>query len=131
MLATKVTFLLLAILGLAKAQSCRQIMKNYYQTEDQYYDIGCDEKDLESDKTLLYRCRFLQKKMDIVGRQYYDFGDWSHWSQCSGVQQQRVKQSCTGRKETQTKSCTNESTNKISKISTFQFLKYQANQIEF
>ena len=73
MLATKVAFLLLAIFGLAKAQNCGRLMKSFYQTEDQYYDLGCDEKDIES-KTLLYRCRFLQKKMDIVGRQYYDLG---------------------------------------------------------
>ena len=73
MLATKVIFLLLAILALGKTQNCREIMKSYYQTEDQYYDLGCDAKNLGS-KTLLYRCRFLQKKMDIVGRQYYDLG---------------------------------------------------------
>ena len=72
------TTVILIFLGtsvtLAQGLSCKTIMMSYYQTEDQYYDLGCDRTDDESDKALLYRCGFLQKKMDITGRQYYDFG---------------------------------------------------------
>ena len=46
----------------------------FYQTEDQYYDLGCDQINDDSEKVLIYRCRFLQKKMDIMGKNYYDFG---------------------------------------------------------
>ena len=50
------------------------IMNSFYQTEDQYYDLGCDKINPDSPKVLVYRCRFLQKKMDIFGKKYYDFG---------------------------------------------------------
>ena len=73
MLAWKVTFWLMILTSLAQTKRCREIMTSFFQTEDKFYDLGCDEEDLSS-KTLLYQCRFLQKKMDIVGRQYYDFG---------------------------------------------------------
>ena len=77
MLATlKGILLLLAFLanfslGLATTE-CMKIMTVYYQTEDQYYELGCDRE--VTSQSLLYRCRFLQKKMDIFGRKYYDFG---------------------------------------------------------
>ena len=75
MLATTVILILVGIsVTSAQELSCKTIMTSFYQTEDQYYDLGCDGINKESEKVLLYRCRFLQKKMDIVGRQYYDFG---------------------------------------------------------
>ena len=113
MLVTKVIFLLSAIFALGRTQNCREIMKSYYQTEDQYYDLGCDDAKNIGSKTMLYRCRFLQKKMDIVGRQYYDFGGWSQWLPCLDGHQERVKESCTGRKETQSKSCNIEPMSKV------------------
>ena len=76
MLATKVIifFVLVGIsVTSARKLSCKTIMNSFYQTEDQYYDLGCDSINDDSEKVLLYRCRFLQKKMDIMGKQYYDF----------------------------------------------------------
>ena len=75
MLATTVVLILLRV-SVTSAQElcCKTIMTSFYQTEDQYYDLGCDRTDDNSDKALLYRCGFLQKKMDITGRQYYDLG---------------------------------------------------------
>ena len=64
MLATKVILLLLAILGLGKTQKCKEIAKKYHETEDQYHDLGCDEK----------KCRVLQKKMDVLHKQFEEFG---------------------------------------------------------
>ena len=76
MLATKVIFYFFLVgisVTSARKLSCKTIMNSFYQTEDQYYNLGCDRTNDDSEKVLLYRCRFLQKKMDIVGRQYYDF----------------------------------------------------------
>ena len=42
-------------------------MKSYYQTEDDYYKQGCDRINSE-------KCKLLQKKMDTIGKKYYDFG---------------------------------------------------------
>ena len=75
MLATKVVLFLAWIsIILAQKLSCRTLMQSFYQTEDQYYNLGCDRINDDSQKVLIYRCRFLQKKMDIMGKNYYDFG---------------------------------------------------------
>ena len=75
MLATKVILFLAWIsTTLAQKLSCQTIMKSFYQTEDQYYDLGCDRINDDSEKVMIYRCRFLQKKMDIMGKNYYDLG---------------------------------------------------------
>ena len=114
----------------ARKLSCKTIMNSFYQTEDQYYDLGCDSINNDSEKVLLYRCRFLQKKMDIMGKQYYDFQvgltsflkgflvltiklpvsfqDWSPWSECKNEQIKRSRKSCTGRTQTQTHNCNTE-----------------------
>ena len=133
MLATKVIcfFGLFGISGTSALKlSCKTIMNSFYQTEDQYYDLGCDRTNNNSEKVLLYRCRFLQKKMDIMGKQYYDFQvgltsflkgflvltiklpvsfqDWSPWSECKNEQIKRSRKSCTGRTQTQTHNCNTE-----------------------
>ena len=75
MLATKVILFLAWISAtLAQKLSCQTIMESFYQTDDQYYDLGCDRIKADSQKVLIYRCRFLQKKMDIMGKKYYDLG---------------------------------------------------------
>ena len=75
MLATKVILILAWIsTTIAQKLSCHTIMKSFYQTEDQYYNLGCDRINDDSEKVMIYRCRFLQKKMDIMGKNYYDFG---------------------------------------------------------
>ena len=106
-------------------EDCQQITQTFYQTEDQWYDIGCDESaKVQASQTFEYQCRFLQKKMDIFGRKYYDFRvslrnlkynsfsnhfliqTWSAWSECKNERQERVGQTCAGRKETQERPCT-------------------------
>ena len=75
MLATKVILFLAWIsTTLAQKLSCKTIMNSFYETEDQYYDQGCDGINDDSEKVMIYRCRFLQKKMDIMGKKYYDLG---------------------------------------------------------
>ena len=75
MLATKVILFLAWISAtLAQKLSCQTIMESFYQTDDQYYDLGCDRIKADLEKVLIYRCRFLQKKMDIMGKKYYDLG---------------------------------------------------------
>ena len=77
MKASKVTFLLLVQIAFIYANfqnDCRKIMDIFYQTEDQYFGLNCSDPDkLESNVTLSYHCRNLQKKMDIFGKKYYDF----------------------------------------------------------
>ena len=135
MLATKV-ICFFSLVGISQTSalklslSCKTIMNSFYQTEDQYYDLGCDRTNNNSEKVLLYRCRFLQKKMDIMGKQYYDFQvgltsflkgflvltiklpvsfqDWSPWSECKNEQIKRSRKSCTGRTQTQTHNCNTE-----------------------
>ena len=74
MLPLKVLFLFIA---LAKANRCQDIQTIFYQTEDQYDAKGCDSnlktnpfQISEFDK----QCQLLQKKMDIFGQRFYDFG---------------------------------------------------------
>ena len=78
MLEAKVILLLVLILNITdgtNSLSCKEIMEIFYQTEEQFYELGCTESQkLESNVTLTYHCRSLQKKMDIFGRKYYDFG---------------------------------------------------------
>ena len=75
MLATKaILFLAWIPTTLARKLSCQTIVKSFYETEDQYYDLECDQINDDSEKVMIYRCRFLQKKMDIMGKNYYDFG---------------------------------------------------------
>ena len=75
MLKVTLVFLFVGISAtLAQKLDCKTIMNSFYQTEDQYYDLGCDKTNPDSPKVLVYRCRFLQKKMDIFGKKYYDFG---------------------------------------------------------
>ena len=67
--------LLLNITDGTNFPNCKEIMEIFYQTEDQFYDLDCTKSQkLESNVTLTYHCRSLQKKMDIFGRKYYDFG---------------------------------------------------------
>ena len=55
-------------------ENCNRISQTFYQTENKWYDLGCSESGkVQSNQTLAYQCRFLQKKMDIYGRKYYDF----------------------------------------------------------
>ena len=62
--ATIVCFVHLTFALVATTQlTCQSIMKTFYQTEDHYYELGCDRKIDDSEKVLLYRCRFLQKNM--------------------------------------------------------------------
>ena len=78
MLEAEVILLLVLILNITdgtNSLSCKEIMEIFYQTEDQFYDLDCTESQkLESNVTLTYHCRSLQKKMDIFGRKYYDLG---------------------------------------------------------
>ena len=79
MLEAKIILLILVlILNITdgtNSLSCKEIMEIFYQTEDQFYELDCTESQkLESNVTLTYHCRSLQKKMDIFGRKYYDFG---------------------------------------------------------
>ena len=69
--------LLLGFLSLASGQksiSCSKMLEIFDQTENQYYDLGCAETNEKTSKTLEYQCRVLQKKMDIFGHRYFDFG---------------------------------------------------------
>ena len=69
-------FSFFCFITLAKSndENCNQISQTFYQTEDKWYDLGCSESaKVQSNQTLAYQCRFLQKKMDIFGRKYYDF----------------------------------------------------------
>ena len=74
MLEAKVIFLLVLILNITDGTNlpnCKEIMEIFYQTEDQFYELDCTESQkLESNITLTYHCRSLQKKMDIFGRKY-------------------------------------------------------------
>ena len=78
MLGSKIIFLLVLILNITdgtNSLNCKEVMEIFYQTEDQFYELDCTESQkLESNVTLTYHCRSLQKKMDIFGRKYYDFG---------------------------------------------------------
>ena len=118
--------LLLNITDGTNLPNCKEIMEIFYQTEDQFYDLDCTESQkLESNVTLTYHCRSLQKKMDIFGRKYYDFGvsrtflirsqtrikdrffnqEWTAWSICKQNQQIRIRKSCTGRQDIQKQKC--------------------------
>ena len=126
MLEAKVILLLVLILNFTDGTNsldCKEIMEIFYQTEDQFYDLDCTESQkLESNVTLTYHCRSLQKKMDIFGRKYYDFGvsrnlkmdsksdsfnvqEWSAWTICKQNQQIRIRKSCTGRQDIQKQKC--------------------------
>ena len=126
MLEAKVILLLVLILNITDGTNlpnCKEIMEIFYQTEDQFYELDCTESQkLESNITLTYHCRSLQKKMDIFGRKYYDFGvsrnlkmdsksdsfnvqEWSAWTICKQNQQIRTRKSCTGRQDIQKQKC--------------------------
>ena len=78
-------------------------MNIYFQTEDKYFELGCDEPGLSSKAQRV--CNTLQKKKDIFGQKYYDFGPWSYWSNCLNGQQFRTRKSCTGRRDKETSTC--------------------------
>ena len=72
---------------------CRNVMEVFYQTEDQYFDLSCSVPAVvEGNVTLKYHCRHLQKKMDIFGKKYYNFGvnqsDYKNvkiWKKCRNI----------------------------------------------
>ena len=74
MLTLKVLFFFIA---LAKANRCQSIQTIFYQTEDQYYAKGCDSNQNTNPfqvSEFEKQCQLLQKKMDIFGQRFYDFG---------------------------------------------------------
>ena len=74
MLTLKVLFFFIA---LAKANRCQSIQTIFYQTEDQYYAKGCDSNQNTNPfqvSEFEKQCQLLQKKMDIFGQKFYDFG---------------------------------------------------------
>ena len=83
---------------------CQKIMDIYFQTEDKYFDIGCDDESGLSQKQQR-TCNTLQKKKDIFGQRYYNFGPWSDWSNCQDGQHFRMRRSCTDRQDKQTMNC--------------------------
>ena len=70
-------FILLPFLSFTSSQKsnpCTKVLDIFDQTENQFYDLGCSETNEKTSKTLEYQCRVLQKKMDIFGHRYFDFG---------------------------------------------------------
>ena len=74
MWALKVLFL---CLGLANANTCQNVMKVLYETEDQFDTKGCDSYKKTNPfqiSTFEKQCQLLQKKMDIFGQPYMKWG---------------------------------------------------------